>query len=181
VAFEIAAEFGVPLDIIVVKKLRAPASPELAIGAVCADGQQVLHEATIRDLNVGKAYLERELRLRLAEARETELRYRGEHLPVPIAGAAVLLVDDGIATGATMEAALLSARSRGVERIAVATPVASPEAYKAMQAIADDVICLETPELFWAVGHFYRNFWQVSDEEVQQLLELSHAHPRTGR
>ncbi|MBI4200204.1 MAG: phosphoribosyltransferase [Chloroflexi bacterium] len=179
VASQVARAFGLPLDVVVVKKLRAPFSDELAIGAICADGQRVLRQDVIQQLGVKDTYLSREGEARLAEAREQEQGYRGHHLALEVAGASVVIVDDGIATGATMEAAVLSARQRGAREITVAAPVGSPEGCAVLGRIADRVFCLATPEEFWAVGQFYLYFPQVSDEEVRRLLDESRA--RRGR
>lgn len=122
VAYEVAEAQQAPLDILAVKKLRAPISEELAIGAICADGARILHSEMLSDLGVSKAYLEREIEVRLAEAQEAEKLYRGPHPPMEIAGRSVVIVDDGVATGATMEAGVLSVRQRGAKSILVATP-----------------------------------------------------------
>jgi len=171
VAFEVAEALQVPLDILAVKKLRAPISEELAIGAICADGARVLHSETLRDLGVSQEYLDREIEVRLAEAQEAERLYRGPHPALEVAGQSVVIVDDGIATGATMEAGVLSARQRGASFILVATPVGSRHACNALRVNADEVFCMTTPVDFWAVGQFYHHFPPVADEEVQRLLD----------
>lgn len=173
VAFQVAAKLGLPMDIIVVKKLRAPISEELAIGAVCADGARVLREETIRELGVASGYVAHETQVRLREAQEAERRYRGERAALDLTKAAVAIVDDGMATGATMEAAVLSARRRGADKVTVVVPVGSSQACEALAQVADEVFCLSTPADFWAVGQFYGYFPQVSDEEVRRLLEES--------
>jgi putative phosphoribosyl transferase len=128
VAFEVAKALRAPLDILAVKKLRAPISEELAIGAICADGARVLHQEILLELGVSKEYLDREVEVRLAEAQEAERLYRGPHPAIEVTGQSVVIVDDGIATGATMEAGVLSARQRGAKSILVATPVGSRQA-----------------------------------------------------
>ncbi len=180
VAFQVAAKLRLPMDIIVVKKLRAPISEELAIGAVCADGARVLREETIQQLGVASGYVAHETQVRLREAQEVERRYRGEQAALDVSEASVAIVDDGMATGATMEAAVLSARRRGAKRVAVAVPVGSSQACDALCQVADEVFCLSTPPDFWAVGQFYRYFPQVSDEEVRRLLEESRGAPQVG-
>lgn len=171
VAYEVAVARGVPLDILVVKKLRAPSSEELAIGAICADGTRVVHPDAIQGLAVPKGYLAHEIEARLAEAQAAERRYRGELPSLSLAGKPVAIIDDGVATGATMEAAVLSVRRSGATRIMVAVPVCSEPACQVLRRAADEVFCLLEPAEFWAVGQFYRRFPQVSDEEVRQLLE----------
>lgn len=182
VAFEVAEALQVPLDILAVKKLRAPISEELAIGAICADGARILHPETLRDLGVSKEYLDREIEIRLAEAQEAERLYRGPHPALEIVGRSVVIVDDGIATGATMEAGVLSARQRGASSILVATPVGSRHACNALLRSADEVFCMTEPVDFWAVGQFYHHFPPVPDEEVQRLLEENRrARVKTGK
>ena len=173
VAFEVASELGVPLDIIVVKKLRAPESEELAIGAVCADGARVLHRGTIGLLGVSDEYIARETETRLQEAQESEAFFRQQYPALDLTGSSVVLVDDGVATGSTMEAAVVSARKRGARSVTVAVPVGSGRALRALEDVADQVLFVARPVDFWAVGQFYLHFPQVSDEEVLQFLEQS--------
>ncbi|MBI4310257.1 MAG: phosphoribosyltransferase [Chloroflexi bacterium] len=175
VAYEVAAVLGTPLDLVVVKKLRAPASGELAIGAVCADGTSVLHPETIRELDVTQEYVDSEFQVRLAEAQAAERSYRDHHIPLHLTGIPVVLVDDGIATGATMEAAIRSVRKRGPSRVVVAVPVGSNEACMELRHVSDEVICMATPRNFWAVGQFYRQFAPVPDDEVRSLLAQNRA------
>ncbi|MBI2957707.1 MAG: phosphoribosyltransferase [Chloroflexi bacterium] len=172
-AFEVASALHVPMDVIVIKKLRTPGNPELALGAVSADGAKVLREEIIRQLGVTAEYLARETELRTTEAKDEERKYRGKHTPLELKGQSVVIVDDGIATGSSVEAAVLSARNRGARSITVATPVASRESCSNLRRVADDVFCLTTPTDFWAVGMFYRDFSQTADDEVRQLLDQS--------
>ncbi|MDO8669825.1 MAG: phosphoribosyltransferase family protein, partial [Dehalococcoidia bacterium] len=148
VAFEVASAMHIPLDAIVIKKLRAPNNPELAIGAVSSNGGKVLRNSIIRQLGVSEKYLAAETEGRTAEAKADEKNYRGNHQPLDINGCSVAIVDDGIATGSSIEAAVLSARQKGANRITVATPVASQEACSALRSVADDVFCLTTPADF---------------------------------
>ena len=173
VAFEVAAAYGAPLDVIVVKKLRAPMSQELAIGAICSDGAKVLHRHDFNLLDVSKEYLDTEVSVRLREAQAAESDYRGTRDPLDIMGKTVIVVDDGIATGATMEAALKSARRRGAARITAAVPVGPPSSIAHLSGWADDVVVLETPADFYAVGQFYEEFDPVQDDEVWRLLEAN--------
>ncbi len=175
VASEVATALNAPLDVLGVKKLRAPISEELAIGAICADGARILHQESIKELGVSQWYLDQEIRDRLVEAQKAEKLYRGSHPALEVAGGAVIIVDDGIATGATMEAGVLSVRQRGAKTIMVAIPVGSRHACDALRRTADEVFCLSTPVDFWAVGQFYRHFAAVPDQEIRQLLDQSRA------
>jgi len=170
VAAAVARALGAELDILVARKLGAPISPELAIGAVTADGQRFLNESIVRDIGVSSAYLERVTREELAEAARREARFRGGAPPASVAGRTVILVDDGLATGATMIAAARSARARKPAKLVVAVPVGSIDACAALRREADEVVCLATPEPFWAVGVYYEDFGQTGDAEVERLL-----------
>lgn len=170
VAAEVARILKAPLDIIVVKKIGAPFSLELAIGAICSDGTRVLHRDYVRELEISDEYVERMSREMLENAQSAEKRYRMGEPPPELSGRVVLLVDDGIATGSTMEAAVLSVRNRGAAQVSVAVPVASPESVKRLASVADRIFALRQPAAFFAVGQFYRYFGQVSDEEVTRLM-----------
>jgi putative phosphoribosyl transferase len=171
VAAEVARRLDAELDVIVARKLGSPDSPELAIGAITADGERVLNEDVIGLLGVSPAYLEAVSSAQQAEARRRETRFRGGRPAPRITGRTVVLVDDGLATGATMRAAVRAVRKRGPSRLVVAVPVGSPDACRALRAEADEVVTLGEPEYFTAVGSFYRDFRQVEDTEVQRLLE----------
>jgi putative phosphoribosyl transferase len=171
IAYEVSAVLRVPMDIVVVKKLRSPVSDELAIGAICADGARVLRQDIMGELGVTQRYLDEEIQVRMAEAEELERLYRDGHPPIDLSGASVVVVDDGMATGSTMEAAVASARGRGALRVAVAVPVGSWGATGLLRRTADDVFCLATPREFWGVGQFYARFPQVTNEEVLELLD----------
>jgi len=171
VAFEVADALGLPLDVLVVRKLGLPGQPELAMGAIAGGGALVVNEEVLRYLPPGGDAFET---VRAREQRELERRereYRGDRPPLEVRGRAVILVDDGLATGATMEAAVRSLQSLGAQRVVVAVPVASTEARERIAAVADEVVCLATPEYFSAVGQWYRDFGQTSDNEVTGLLE----------
>jgi putative phosphoribosyl transferase len=171
VAAEVARRLDADLDVIVARKLGAPGSEELALGAVTANGGRFLNEALIRELGVPERYLAQVTAAQMAEARRREERYRGARAPVPIEGRTVILVDDGLATGATMRAAVRSVRAQGPARLIVAVPVGSVEAVAALREEADEVVCLATPEPFWAVGLYYDHFAPTEDAEVVRLLE----------
>jgi len=175
VGYEVAAALDAPLDVIVVRKLGAPDQPELGIGAV-VDGdhpQSVLNEEVLRTLRVSQAYLSREVALELAEIRRRQELYRGGRPPVNVAGRTVIVVDDGIATGGSMRAALRGVRRNNPKRLVLAVPVAPPDTIESLRPEVDEVVCLGTPLLFAAVGQFYEDFRQTTDEEVVRLLEAA--------
>lgn len=170
VAQPVAHALGVPLDVLVARKLGAPGQEEFAIGAVTARGTRVLNDQVLRRMFLPPGYLaaETERQRQLAEARERQLR--GVRKAEPLTGRTAILVDDGIATGMTMRAAIADARSQHPARLVVAAPVVAPETYFELQGLADTVVAVEVPDPFYAVGQFYNEFNQVSDEEVRQLL-----------
>ena len=177
VGYEIARALGAPLDIIVVRKLGAPGQPELGIGAV-VDGDHplgVLNEEIMKTLVVPEAYLKSEVTAQLAEIRRRQAAYRGGRAPLPVAGRTAIVVDDGLATGGSMRAALRSVRREAPARLVLAVPVAPPDTLARLAAEVDETICLETPELFGAVGYFYRDFTQTTDDEVIRLLAACQA------
>jgi predicted phosphoribosyltransferase len=170
VAAAVARALQLPLDAVVARKLGAPDQPELAIGAVTADGGRYLDEAMVRELNVTPQYLAAVTTAEQAEARRRERRYRGDRPPPALAGRDVLLVDDGLATGATMRAAARALRARQPAKIVIAAPVGSSPTVAALASEADIVVCLHTPEPFYAVGAFYERFEPVSDDDVARSL-----------
>lgn len=178
VARQVADELGAPLDIIVVRKLGAPGQPELGIGAV-VDGDHpraIFNQEIIEQLGVSDDYIQAEIDKQLQEIKRRELAYRAGRAPVPLSGKTVIVVDDGIATGSSVRAALRGVRRAGPKRIILAVPVAPTETVEALRSSADQIVCLETPENFFAVGQFYRDFHQVSDEEVKQILGAKPSH-----
>jgi putative phosphoribosyl transferase len=173
VAYEISKELGVPLDIIVPRKIGSPGNPELAIGAVTEDGTTILNEQLVSDLGVADSFISEESKRQQTEIRRRLASYRGD-APYPnLKDRVVIVVDDGIATGYTMKAALASVRKKGAKSIVVAIPVGPPSTIKELEKMADHVICLYTPEVFYAIGEFYQDFSQTTDEEVKTLLGLS--------
>ncbi|MEF8792473.1 phosphoribosyltransferase [Thiohalorhabdus sp.] len=166
----VADALGIPLDIVVARKMGAPGNPELAIGAVASDGSAWHNEALIKQLGVDEDYLEQVRRQEAAKARDKFDRYRGDRPDPDLTGKRVLIVDDGLATGATTVACIRQAFSAGTAEVILAVPVAPPDSVRRLQEEADRVIAVSTPESFMAVGQFYETFGQVSDEEAMGYL-----------
>jgi predicted phosphoribosyltransferase len=163
---EVADALGVPLDIVVASKIGAPHNPEFAIGAVASDGSAWLDEETIRQLGVNDEYVQREREREAENARQKAERYRDEERAPGLSGKTVLIVDDGVATGSTAISAIRLARSKGAERVVLAVPVGPRDTVAELEDEADEVVCLQMPASFGAVGQFYGRFGQVSDEEA---------------
>jgi putative phosphoribosyl transferase len=170
VGFEVARELGLPLDVIVPRKIGAPNNPELAIGAMTEDGTIILDRELMRYLGVSEAYVQEESERQKLEIERRLKSYRGEVSKPNLEDCDVILIDDGIATGSTMKAALASVRKSGAKRVLVAVPVGPPSTIAELKRIADAVVCLFMPEDFSAIGQFYEDFDQTSDEEVRNLL-----------
>ncbi len=165
----VARTLGVPLDVVVPRKVGAPGNPELGLGAV-APGVRVLDPWLIERLGVSEAYLEREIAAEEAETVRRLRAYRGDRPPLDLTGKTAIVVDDGVATGGTAVAALRWARAQGAETVVLAVPVAPPQTMQRLSHEADEVVALATPEPFFAVGEWYRVFDQTSDEEVLAAL-----------
>lgn len=170
VGWEVAQRLKAPLDVCLVRKLGAPQWPELAIGALAGGGGVVLNDELIRSLGVGQDQIRDIVCRETAELHRREKAYRGDRGPVTVSGRTVVLVDDGIATGASMIAAVRSVREAGARRIIVGVPVGPRAACRLLRSEADLVVCSTTPPNFRAVGQVYADFHQVSDEEVRELL-----------
>ena len=166
----LARGLGCELDVVLSRKLRAPHQPELALGAVSEDGDVYLNHFASAMTDVGDAYIEAERQRQLAEIARRRAMFRAVRPQADVKGRTVILTDDGIATGATMIAALHTVRAAGAKEIIVAVPVGAPDRIDAIRPLCDRVICLQEPEAFWAIGQFYRNFEQVEDERVVELL-----------
>jgi putative phosphoribosyl transferase len=172
VAAEVARALDAPLDVLVVRKIGAPGHAELGIGAV-TDGDEpraILNDDVVRALGVSQAYLEREIDAQLAEVRRRQEQFRGGRPGVEVVGRTVIIVDDGIATGGTVRAALRAVRRLRPRQVVLAVPVAPPDVIAALADEADEIVCLAMPDPFHAVGQFYANFRQTTDEEVIALL-----------
>ncbi len=170
VAAEIARELGAPLDVFVVRKLGVPGHEELAMGALATGGARVLNREVVARIGISPEQLERVTARERDEVVRREQLYRGDSPAPDLRSRTVIVVDDGLATGATMRAAVAALRQQDPERIVVAVPTGSADTCDDLQAHADDVVCLATPDPFLAVGFWYDDFGQVSDEEVRSLL-----------
>ena len=172
VAYEVARALNLPLDVFVVRKLGAPGQEELAMGAVASGGTRVVNENVVRELGISPEALEAASRRETTEIERRERAYRDGNPPARIDGRTVILVDDGLATGASMMAAVRAVRTRAREVI-VAVPVAAKATCEEISHEVDQLICAETPRSFMAVGMFYRNFQPTTDEEIRGLLAES--------
>jgi putative phosphoribosyl transferase len=166
----IARGLGAELDVVLSRKLRSPHQPELAIGAVTENGEVYLNHFASAMTDVGSSFIEAERRRQLDEIERRKTAIRSVRPRAEIAGRTVILTDDGIATGATMIAALKMVRAAGAREIIVAVPVGAPDRIDALRSLCDRIVCLHEPIDFWAVGQFYRHFEQVSDTRVVELL-----------
>ncbi|HLN44692.1 MAG: phosphoribosyltransferase [Chloroflexota bacterium] len=173
VGYEVSTALGIPLDIIVTKKIGAPDNPELAVGAVAEDGTHILDEDVLRQVYAPTDYITAEVERQRQEIQRRLMRYRG-NIPYPdLRNREVIIVDDGVATGSTLKAAIRLVRNKGARKIIVAVPVGPPDTIRELKKLADQVVALLTPEPFFAIGQFYADFDQTSDEEVIDLLKRS--------
>jgi predicted phosphoribosyltransferase len=170
VASEVARALGAPLDIFLVRKLGAPGQPELAMGAVASGGLRVLNDEVVRYLGIGEDFIEHVAAEEMAELERRERLYRGQRPPPQIAGCTIILLDDGLATGSSMRAAVRALRQQQPAAIVVAVPVGAARVCRDLAAEADAVVCLYPAEQFFAVGEWYDDFQQTMDEEVSELL-----------
>jgi putative phosphoribosyl transferase len=170
VAFEVARALDAPLDVFVVRKLGVPGHEELAMGAIASGGVRVLNERVVNQVGIDESEIEAVADRERAELERRERAYRGERDPIDVEGKTVIVVDDGLATGATMRAAITALRDRQADTIVVAVPTGSPETCAEIGATVDEVVCARTPEEFTAVGLWYRDFEPTSDDEVRRLL-----------
>lgn len=170
-AYEVAKGLNVPLDVTCPKKIGAPYNPEYAVGAVTESGEGVLNEFIIRQLEIPQAYIKQEMESKAQLAKERLKSYRKNLPAISLKSKVVILVDDGLATGFTMRAAIESVKASHPKKIVVAIPVSPKSTLSEIESLVDQVICLSTPENFYAVGQFYHSFDQTEDEEVIELLE----------
>jgi uncharacterized protein (TIGR00369 family) len=177
VAAAVARALGAPLDVILVRKLGVPAQPELGLGAIGESGARVINPEVVRYAHVSEEQIAQVEAKERAELQRRAQRFRGDAPHVPLAGRTAIIVDDGIATGSTARAACQVARALGAAAVVLAVPVAPPSADRALRGDADEVICLEMPDRFLAIGEWYEDFAQTSDEEVVALLRAAHAGP----
>jgi predicted phosphoribosyltransferase len=177
VAYEVARALHLPLDVFVVRKLGVPGQEELAMGAIASGGVRVLNHAVINALGLGQADIDQVVRREEQELRRRERQFRGDRPPPDLKGKIVIVVDDGLATGATMWAALAAIRQQSPARIVMAVPVAAPPECEAFRQVADEVVCAVTAEPLHAVGLWYQEFPQMTDDEVRALLHESPSPP----
>jgi len=171
VAYQVAKALGSSLDVFVVRKLGAPQQPELAMGAIASGGVRVINDEVVRALRITPGQIAEASEREERELERRERAYRGNRAPADIEGRFILLVDDGVATGYTMRAAVAALRERAPTQIIIAVPVAAKDTFEELKRYADAIVCLFTPYDFAAVGQWYRHFDQTSDEEVRLLLE----------
>jgi predicted phosphoribosyltransferase len=170
VAFEVAQALGAPLDVFLVRKLGVPGHQELAMGAIASGGVRVLNEEVVRGLGVSAQVIDRVAAREQRELERRERAYRGDQPAPEVRGRTAILVDDGLATGASMKAAVNALRVRGPARIVVAVPVAPPETCAEFRDDVDEVVCAATPRPFFGVGAWYQDFSQTTDSQVKALL-----------
>lgn len=175
VAFEIAQELNAALDVFVVRKLGVPGYPECAMGAIASGGLEVIDDEVVHSLSIPTSVINDVAAQELRELERREQLYRGRHLPLEIAGQIAIVVDDGVATGSSIRAAITALRSHRPARIVVAVPVAPREACEKLRADVDELVCLIEPESFIAVGQWYEDFRQIRDQDVHDLLAKASA------
>ncbi len=173
VGFEVATALHAPLDIFLVRKLGVPGQPELAMGAMATGGVRVLNQEVVDVFAIPEDVIDTVAAEEQKELRRRELSYRGDRLAPAVEGRSVILVDDGLATGSTMRAAVAAVRQQQPARIIVAVPVAAPSTCEELRGEVDDLICVLTPEPFQAVGLWYQDFSQTTDDEIRALLALA--------
>jgi predicted phosphoribosyltransferase len=175
VAFEVARALGAPLDVFLVRKLGVPGQRELAMGALATGGVRVLNREVVEALGIPDEVVDAVAAEEREELERREQEYRGDRAPPDVRGRVVILIDDGLATGSTMRAAVAALRRLGPARVVVAVPVGAPETCAELRREADEVVCARTPEPFYAVGRWYVDFSQTTDEEVRELLDQAAA------
>ncbi|MGH1395521.1 MAG: phosphoribosyltransferase [Trichormus sp.] len=170
VAFEIAQALNAPLDVVVVRKLGLPDNPELAMGALASGGVRIINQQIVNEINIPDEVIARVAAQEQRELERRENMYRGDEPFPELTGRKIILVDDGLATGATMSAAVIAVRHKNPQEIVIAVPVAAPETYQQLQSKVDKMVCIATPSQFYSVGMWYEDFPQTSDAQVRELL-----------
>ncbi|HEY0550604.1 MAG TPA: phosphoribosyltransferase [Verrucomicrobiae bacterium] len=171
IGFEIARALHAPLDVFLVRKLGAPHYEELAMGAIASGGVRVLNQSVVNQLGITEDQIEEVAEAELRELERREQAFRQGHPPILVSDRICILVDDGLATGSTMRAAVMALRQQKPQRIVIAIPVAAAETCAEFEPLVDEVVCLYTPEPFIAVGRWYDDFAQLTDEQVRNYLE----------
>jgi len=171
VAFEVAKELNVKMDVFIVRKLGVPGNEELAMGAIASDNIIVLNEDVVRSFQISKQTIDAVAARELRELERREYIFRGKRPKLSISDSTVILIDDGLATGATMNAATAAVKTKNPTKIVIAVPTGAPDTCRSFEGKVDEVICVATPEPFYAVGAWYEDFSQTTDEEVCELLE----------
>ncbi len=179
VGFEIAKELNLPLDIVVPRKIGAPGNPEFAIGAITETGEGIFDEITIANYGINQEYINKTVAAEKKEAERRLKTYRGDRPPLDLKNKTVIIADDGLATGLTMRAAIKTVKQYGAAKIIVAVPVTPPDTAKIIQKEVDEIIYLDAPLFFGAVGAFYEEFTQTTDGEVIDLLKKSENFGKT--
>jgi putative phosphoribosyl transferase len=177
VAKEIALAVKAPLDVVITRKIGAPGEPEYAVGAVTQEGEMIIDEQAVRSLVISDNYLRQESARQAGEIKERMRKYRGDRPSPELAGRTVIIVDDGVATGSTMLAAIRSVKMKRPSSIILAVGVAPPDTVMKLSKEVDKVVCLDTPEPFYAIGEFYEQFEQVDDEESRRILNEVNGRP----
>jgi putative phosphoribosyl transferase len=180
VAYEVARRLHAPLDVFLVRKLGLPGHEELAMGAIASGGMRVLNEELVNVLCIAPDVIDEVAEEEWEELKRRERAYRDDRPPLDVRGRIVILIDDGLATGSSMRAAVAALRKQGPARIVVAVPIAATSTCRELQKEVDEVVCARTPEPFRAVGIWYDDFTQTSDEEVHALLEEAQDHAKGG-
>ncbi len=180
VAYEVAQRLHLPLDVFIVRKLGVPGHQELAMGAIASNGVRVLNQELVQSFGITPQEIERVTQIEKEELLRREKLYRGQRAFPDLQQHKVILIDDGLATGSTMLAALHAIREKNPQALMVAVPLASPDVCNDFKKEVDDIVCLHTPEPFYAVGEWYEDFSQTTDEEVRELLEKSKRHSQNG-
>ena len=174
VASEVASALSCDFDLVIPRKIGAPNNPELAVGALAKEGAVILNKELTKSLNISPDYLREEIEKQVIEIKRRRQKYLGDRSSIDLRGKTVILVDDGLATGYTSLAAIKAVREDKPEKVVLAVPVAPREAIERLKTEVEELICLETPELFFAVGQFYYDFAQTTDEQVVEILTRHH-------